>query len=563
MAGLVGLLVPACFSFSQSYDLWGYDLLESRIFNPWFQFIMPNHDVWLYAVVEPNQYTISFNGNWSSTWTMSDMTGVKYDERVILPENTFIKEWFGFAWWSRDEAWPAEFLDQTWVMNLTTEDWVTVTLYAQRIGENPYIAQYYYENLEWWEDLIWTGILYSTQERLCISTWEIATWFMLLTGECFDINPDWSTEVPYHYQRIEYDLTVMDRGEPILNTWVKYEDDIIHILSWLDIPEWTWNTFTWWDNIPEWWRMPAGPVVITIIWDIGEHTVTFDTDWWTEIAPITGNSGDVINAPSNPTKDWYNFIWWDTEFPITMWWDDITVKAIWEEIKEWKWRSGWWWRWWGWEDSWDDSGWDTGDTWGTWDDGSEWWEEWHGSAPDKNKPRRGMEDLDAFFAYMWAHDMWIIDTSWEDSDPDGYVTRWAMAEMVVKFTENVLGQKITSDIPEKCSWWDAESEWKSPLTKYYAEKSCALGVMWIRMQDFLPNKILDRAEFGTILSRLLWWDRYDVVDATATKLYYTRHLAALSERKIMTQIDNPQETKELRKRAWLMLMRSRIPERRQ
>jgi len=79
----------------------------------------------------------------------------------------------------------------------------------------------------------------------------------------------------------------------------------------------------------------------------------------------------------------------------------------------------------------------------------------------------------------------------------------------------------------------------------------------------MPNKILDRAEFGTILSRLLWWDIYDVVDATKTKPYYTKHLEALNEKKIMTQIVNPEKKKELRKWAWLMLMRSRIGERRE
>jgi hypothetical protein len=51
------------------------------------------------------------------------------------------------------------------------------------------------------------------------------------------------------------------------------------------------------------------------------------------------------------------------------------------------------------------------------------------------------------------------------------------------------------------------------------------------------------------------------VDATKTKLYYTRHLNALKEKKIMTEISNPEMKKELRKWAWLMLMRSRIEER--
>ena len=53
------------------------------------------------------------------------------------------------------------------------------------------------------------------------------------------------------------------------------------------------------------------------------------------------------------------------------------------------------------------------------------------------------------------------------------------------------------------------------------------------------------------------------MDATKTKLYYTRHLNALSEKKIMTEITNPEARKELRKWAWLMLMRSRVWERQQ
>ena len=164
---------------------------------------------------------------------------------------------------------------------------------------------------------------------------------------------------------------------------------------------------------------------------------------------------------------------------------------------------------------------------------------------------------------MWAHDMWIIEETWKDSDPDDYVTRWAMAEMVVKFTEKVLWREIPERIPRECVWWDKASEWKTREVKMYAEKACALWVMWIRMKDFMPNKILDRAEFGTILSRLLWWDKYDVVDATKTKLYYTRHLNALKENKIMTDIENPEMRKELRKWAWLMLLRARVEERHQ
>ena len=53
------------------------------------------------------------------------------------------------------------------------------------------------------------------------------------------------------------------------------------------------------------------------------------------------------------------------------------------------------------------------------------------------------------------------------------------------------------------------------------------------------------------------------MDATKTKLYYTRHLNALKENKIMTDIENPEMRKELRKWAWLMLLRARVEERHQ
>ena len=111
-----------------------------------------------------------------------------------------------------------------------------------------------------------------------------------------------------------------------------------------------------------------------------------------------------------------------------------------------------------------------------------------------------MDDL--MNVYLWARDNWI--TTWETLGaalPDGYIERWEMAKLVVDFVENVLGREIPSDIPSQCSWWDDEKEWESADEKKYAEKSCALWLMWIYMKNFKPNKLLDRAEFGTIRCR--------------------------------------------------------------
>jgi hypothetical protein len=71
--------------------------------------------------------------------------------------------------------------------------------------------------------------------------------------------------------------------------------------------------------------------------------------------------------------------------------------------------------------------------------------------------------------------------------------------------------------------------------------------------NFLPNKVLTRAEFGTILSRLLRWATYN-----GGSPYYLPHLQALQKDWIMTQIDNAEQKNELRQWVWLMLMRSAI-----
>lgn len=530
--GLVGVLLPTCFSVAQNYGPTEDDLKGKS-----FRFLMPNHALYLYAIIEKNTYIISFDGNgW--VWSMSIMNMV-YDEKENLLPNIFTKNWYTFRWWSTSKTWPVEYFDQAEVKNLTIENWGEVILYAQWDEDwTSYTVEYLLENLAWtWYDLVDTGSMYGAVWTGIIMTWKIYTWFTLQTWVEVSITSGWI--VQYRYTRNTYNLTVKDRDKVLINTWIKYWADI---LLPVDNPTWTWNVFSWWDNLPADGKMPANNLIITSSWNYGVHTITFNTNWWTEVPPITGNYGDDVQTPLIPTREWYEFVWWSPDLPDEIPNDDIVVTAIWREIKpedKWKWWSGWWRK-----DSTEDT--DTS------------WDDQHWSAKDQNQPWRWMVDLDVFFAYMWAHDMWIIGTSWEESDPDGYVTRWAMAEMVVKFSENILDRETPEIIPAKCAWWDADSEWKTPERKVYAEKACALWVMWIRMKDFMPNKILDRAEFGTILSRLLWWDKYDVVDATKSKPYYTKHLAALSENKIMTQIEDPESKKELRKWAWLMLMRSRI-----
>lgn len=165
-----------------------------------------------------------------------------------------------------------------------------------------------------------------------------------------------------------------------------------------------------------------------------------------------------------------------------------------------------------------------------------------------------MDDL--MNVYLWARDNWI--TTWETLEaalPDGYIERWEMAKLVVDFVENVLWREAPSEIPSQCSRWDKETEWKSAEVKIYAEQSCALWLMWIYMKNFKPKKLLDRAEFGTIVSRILWWEKYNVPDATNEKKYYVKHLNEVKKENLITQIENPETIKELRKWIWTVLQK--------
>jgi len=74
--------------------------------------------------------------------------------------------------------------------------------------------------------------------------------------------------------------------------------------------------------------------------------------------------------------------------------------------------------------------------------------------------------------------------------------------------------------------------------------------MWVGTNIFNPTAEVTRAQFGTVLSRSIRWDKYN----TSIWNYYEKHLAALKKDNIMTKIENPL-LKELRGRVMLMLMR--------
>ena len=72
---------------------------------------------------------------------------------------------------------------------------------------------------------------------------------------------------------------------------------------------------------------------------------------------------------------------------------------------------------------------------------------------------------------------------------------------------------------------------------------------------FDPEDYVTRAQFGTVLSRLIYGETYNI-PKNEQQLYtwYHKHLRALNRDHIMKQINQPSS---LEKRAWVLLMLKR------
>ncbi|GHV20930.1 hypothetical protein FACS189428_0620 [Clostridia bacterium] len=96
--------------------------------------------------------------------------------------------------------------------------------------------------------------------------------------------------------------------------------------------------------------------------------------------------------------------------------------------------------------------------------------------------------------------------------------------MVVNYALNALGWTLPEKVPSHCHRKDGSNAWESQEMKDYAVKACLLGLMGMDMNYFQPYTKVSRAQFGTVLSRLLYGNEY-----AGGKPYYAKHLQALQE----------------------------------
>lgn len=151
-------------------------------------------------------------------------------------------------------------------------------------------------------------------------------------------------------------------------------------------------------------------------------------------------------------------------------------------------------------------------------------------------------------AYNWAYKNKITtQTPIEKANMLWKITRAELAKMISNYAMEILWNERNSS--KECNFEDISDE----LDKKYSHwitYACQLWLMWQNIKNFRPNDWVTRAEFWTVLSRALWWNKNEWWNT-----YYENHLKALKAEWIMNKIDTPMD-KEIRGYAMLMLKRS-------
>ncbi len=99
-----------------------------------------------YAIATPNTYTITYNGNGHTGGSTSNSTHT-YDVSKALNTNGYTKQGYSFMGWATSASGSKVYNDGQAVLNLTSTNGATVTLYAVwAVGQSPYTVNLYVMN---------------------------------------------------------------------------------------------------------------------------------------------------------------------------------------------------------------------------------------------------------------------------------------------------------------------------------------------------------------------------------------------------------------------------------
>lgn len=170
----------------------------------------------------------------------------------------------------------------------------------------------------------------------------------------------------------------------------------------------------------------------------------------------------------------------------------------------------------------------------------------------KTEVKKADTELDTAFVFAKKYEL-TYASSLNAYAPEKTITRRALAKMLALYMKNY--KEIDAETVSACGrFTDISAE--TPEDKAYIQQACEYKLMGRNAdgktvaKKFNPSKEVTRAHFATILSRILWQDKYNSTDKTR---YYEGHISALQEAGILTNAD----PKIIEPRGFIILMLSR------
>jgi len=297
------LNIPDPLKVGHSFVGWFTDVGLTQVFN---MTIMPAENITIYAEWSINQYTITFDTNGGNTISNENNY---FGDVLILP--TPIKVGYTFAGWfgnlgltqvspsnmpAHDIILYAKWSINQYTISFESNDGNSISSATYYFGENlilPTPTKFSHTFYGWFTDLNLTQMAPSTMPAQNITLY--AKWIVFYT--------------------ISF---ITNSGHTISNETFYFGENLT-----LPTPTNIGYTFAGWftdmnltQAAPS--TMPAQDFTLYAMWNVNQYTISFNTNGGTIIPPITGNFGDPVSIPNNPTKEGYTFQGWYSDAALTI-----------------------------------------------------------------------------------------------------------------------------------------------------------------------------------------------------------------------------------------------------
>jgi uncharacterized repeat protein (TIGR02543 family) len=117
----------------------------------------------------------------------------------------------------------------------------------------------------------------------------------------------------------QYTLTFESNGGSVIPSFTINYGDNLNILTTTKVG----HTFEGWftdvglTQAFTFTTMPASNLTLYAKWTINQYTITFETNGGSSIASITGDYGDSVSVPNDPTREGYTFNGWYADANLT------------------------------------------------------------------------------------------------------------------------------------------------------------------------------------------------------------------------------------------------------